>query len=1031
MTSRKKQDQETGTPSKEPKSDGAPRQAKAQDEARREADEKGSKPAAKGQGAGATEKKRVEGRTVAVVGIGTSAGGLKAMEGFFDHLPTGSGMAYVVIQHLAPHRESHLESLLQSHTSLPVRTAEDGMRVAPDTVYLKPPQSEVILQDGVLHLRDVMDDARVRHPIDEFFRSLARDGKESAVAVILSGAGSDGAAGIREINSASGLVIAQEEAQCDYPSMPRSAIETGLVDMVLPVEKMGEEIVRYQDHSDGIRREMKEQQTEKRLGRDILKVLAAVRNATGHDFSRYKRNTIRRRIERRLSLHRIEKISDYAHYIHQHPGEAQALFTDLLINVTGFFRDPEAFDLLCDELDRLLKDRPTDAPVRAWVPGCATGEEAYSLAMLLTESMDRLKKRFPVKIFATDINPASIDYAREGLYPESLVAELSDKRLHRFFVPHDKRYRVGAQLREMVVFAVHDITRDPPFSFLDLVSCRNLLIYMDSTLQRKVLPLLHYGLRPGGLLLLGTSEDVGEASELFAPIHRKWKIFRAREHPSGRTYNPLADIVGRERQLPSREDREAPRQPETTPGEGPVERRRHPKERGLREIVESTIMAEFAPPGIVVNEANEIIYFQGDTGMFLSPPQGEPRFELMRMVRGRLAEVLPGMLHRARKEKARQVREVLVTSGADRVLTELTVKPLPGAGTGSILITFEDRESREKGEEEVSDTRITSLQRELYSTRQDLQATIEEFETANEELQSANEELQANNEELQSTNEELETSREELQSTNEELETVNVELQKKNEELHQANDDITNLFGAIDIGTLILDTELRIQRYTPSATRCFRLIPSDIGRPLTDISTTLITDDLTERLRDVLETLELQSHEVQTREGLWYALHMLPYRTSENAIAGVVLTLTEVTELKKAQLASTEARLFADAILATIREPLLVLNEDLQVVNANRAFYARFEVNPKETEGIAIFDLGNRQWNIPELRRLLTEIIPENSRFEDFRVDHEFPGIGRRVLLLNARRMEVAERSSLILLAFEDITGRPGLETNP
>ena len=959
-----------------------------------------------------------------VAAVGASAGGLKALEGFFAGIPDECGIAFVVIQHLDPRKESLLKSLLAQYTRLPVILAEEGLRVAPGHVYVKGPGKDVVLHDGILRLQESTEPPTLRHPIDVFLRSLAEDRGEHAIAVILSGTGSDGTLGVRAVHAAGGLVMAQEEGEAEYDGMPRSAVETGMVDFVLPVGKMGEELATFIHHPLVARREMKRELAEERLGQDLANVLGILRAQTGHDFTLYKRNTIRRRIERRLAIHKMERLGDYAALLRQNPAEGQALFKDLLINVTSFFRDPEAFELLGEELVRLLDQRPAEDPVRVWVPGCATGEEAYSVAILLLETMDRLEKTFPVKIFASDINPQTIETGREGTYPDSIAADVSERRLKRYFVRHEGHYRVDSRLREMVVFAVHALTRDPPFSRLDLVCCRNLLIYFDSRMQKKVVPLLHYSLKTGGLLLLGSSEEVGEFGDLFAPLNRKWKLFRALEATPvfrHQEFNLMPTPRSEAAIAPPRQAAERP--------SGPTVRRR---EAALRALVETSLMEEYTPPGVLLDENDDVLFFHGETSPYLTPPRGEPTLQVTRLTRGEVAETLPELLSRARTLQQRVRSEALrlpTATGSLRI--EVCAKPMPTAGSGHLLLTFETLEPALKkegeAEEEAPDLRLISLQRELFSTRQDLQATIEELETANEELQSANEELQANNEELQSTNEELETSREELQSTNEELETVNAELKKKNDELLQANDDINNLFTATDVGTMILDTKLRIKRYTPATTRFFRLIPSDIGRPVTDIATTLVHDGLDADLQEVLEKLHRKEREIESRDGRWYAVHILPYRTSTNVIAGVILTFTDITPLKEVEITAREARLYAENILGTLREPLLVLDADLRVVSANRAFYRTFRTLAKKTEKKPLFHLGEGEWDIPPLRELLERIIPNNEKMEDFRVEHEFPSIGRRVFLLNARRIDrEIGKARLILLAFEDITDREG-----
>jgi two-component system CheB/CheR fusion protein len=635
--------------------------------------------------------------------------------------------------------------------------------------------------------------------------------------------------------------------------------------------------------------------------------------------------------------------------------------------------------------------------------------------MLFVEAMDRLETTFPVKIFATDINPLSIEVAREGLYLENIVAALSERRLNHFFIPHEEQYRVDGRLRDMLVFSVHDLTRDPPFSRLDVVSCRNLLIYMDSALQRKVLPVLHYSLNPGGLLFLGSSEEVGEfTEEHFVPVNRKSKLFRARALPATWRHEIfLTPAPQRDRNGRTDSVRPSPQKP-------PRERSKERLEAPLRQLIEAKMMKDYAPPGVLVDKDNRIVYFQGEVGRFVHPAPGAPTFEVLKMVPGPLAEPLAELLQSVRSERRRVSRTGFNLALYGGSLTvDLVVKPMPEAGREAALIIFEEQESEGvESDDAAADARLAAVERELYVTRQDLHSTIEELETANEELQ-------ANNEELQSTNEEMETSREELQSTNEELDTVNTELKQKNDELIQTNDDINNLFGATDIATMILDTDLRIKRFTPAATAFFHLVPSDLGRRLTDIGTTLIYDAMEEDLKEVLRTLKDRSCEIKSREGKWCIVHLLPYRTGRNIIAGVILTFWDVTALKEAQIDAQQAREFAESVLDTMREPFLVLDGELRVVSANSVFLRTFQVSSTVTQGVPVFELGNNQWDIPDLRRLLNEIIPENRTFKDFEVNHTFPSIGRRTMLLNARRIDRdgdEGNPNLILLAFQDIT---------
>ncbi len=966
-----------------------------------------------------------------VVAVGASAGGLHAIEGLLRNLPDEPGMAFIILQHLSPNRKSIMESLLREYTKLPVVLIEDGMVVEPDRVYVRPSDRRLTIRRGRLVLEE-LSASIPRQLIDTFLFDLAEDLGENAACVILSGAGSDGSQGLRAINAAGGLVIVQDDHQAEHRGMPHAAIDTGVADFVLPVEKIGEKLVDYKSQSHKTRREMKKSQSERQLEKDMGQILRIVRQTTGHDFSRYKQNTISRRIERRMALHNFDRPGDYAAFLRQDSTESHALFNDLLINVTNFFRDPQAYAALEKELFTRLQKHPAKEPVRVWAPGCATGEEAYSLAMLLVEIMDRLDRRFPIKVFATDINLKSIQTGREGLYPESIAGEMPEQRLKRFFTEKDGRYRVSGQIREMVLFSPHNVASDPPFSQLDLVSCRNLLIYMDRELQRRVLPLLHYSLKEGGLLFLGTSEDVGEFADLFTPVDKKWKIFRA-VRALARRHHEAFGILGRARETHH----------ETIAGaeaHGAVEHRprssANRSRESMRDVVEKAIFEEYAPPGVLVDGNNRILYFHGDLDRYLTPPRGEAIFDLISMARNGLGGEIRNLLNQAYKSAGRTVHKgARVPLGHQVGIVDIAARKIPGrhGGEERILVTFRAQEDPSPGENgEDPDARTSALQRELNSTRQDLQATIEMLETTNEEMQSTNEELQANNEELQSTNEELETSREELQSTNEELETVNAELQRKNEEMMQAKDDMNNLLAATDVCTVILDSELHIQRFTPAATRIFRLIETDRGRPITDIASILLYDDLPKDLKEAIESLTRKDREVKTREGKWFDVRILPYRTSRNVIAGAVLTLVEITRIKTLELEAREGRVLAESTLETLREPLLVLEEDLRVVTANRAFCNYFRTGREKTENVPVYRIGEQQWDLPDLRRLLERVVSEEEEIFDFPVEGEFPQLGHRSMLLNARRIERGEeRPGLILLSFEDVSQKKGQSSSP
>lgn len=862
---------------------------------------KGQKPNFKKGKAGVkpTEEKAVfqmKDKNFPIVGIGASAGGLEALEGFFSHVPPKPNMAFVVIQHLAPKHKSVMDSLLKRRTQMNVLAAEDGRKIEPNCVYLNPPDKDVAIMDGTLHLIEPVERHGIRLPIDYFFRSLAQDQREKAICIVLSGTASDGTLGVRAIKGEGGMAMAQEEKQAQYDSMPKSAIDTGLVDFILPVEKMSEELMRYAKHP-YIKAPEKITSAEEKFETTLSKIFLAVRAATGHDFSNYKQSTTRRRIQRRMAVHQIDDITDYLRYLQQNPAEVGVLDKDLYIRVTSFFRDPDAFNALNQKVILgLLKGKQPETPLRIWVPGCASGEEPYSIAIIFTEAMEILKKHFDIQIFATDIDAESIERARGATYPESIAADVSDGRLKHFFKKEENTYRLKKKIRDMVVFAVQNLIKDPPFSKLELVSCRNLLIYMDIDLQKKIFPLFHYTLNEGGFMFLGPSESIGGFADLFASVDNKWKIYK-RKAPV------VAKIAG---YVP-------PPFYEAAFGRRRVEAGNEVAGTKIRQLAEKVILEHYAPSCVLIDEKYNILYFHGKTDTFLSPPTGEASFNILDMIRDDLRYRLGAILHQAIKQKKAVVAEGLQIECDDGLLiVDLQVKPLmkPEAMQGLIMVTFETKKPPEKrgkkkkvpeAEEGKIGARVMSLEQELQSTKEYLQTTVEELEASNEELKSTNEELQSTNEELQSTNEEMETSKEELQSTNEELGTVNAELQGKVDELSRSNDDLDNLLASTEVGTIFLDTELRIKSFTPSASKIFNLIKTDIGRSISDLSPKITYEDIHKDAREVLKTLSQKETEIQTAEGQWFSMRLLPYRTLENVIEGVVITFVDVNKIKKAE----------------------------------------------------------------------------------------------------------------------------------
>ncbi|HUB78386.1 MAG TPA: CheR family methyltransferase [Bryobacteraceae bacterium] len=1077
-----------------------------------------------------------------VVGIGASAGGLAALKTFLDHVPADSGLTFVVVVHLSPDHESHLAELLQPHVRVPVRQVNVTTALEPDRVYVIPPNANISTIDTHLRLSKLEDRRQERAPIDHFLRTLARTHDGNAVAVILTGTGSDGTLGIKDVKANGGLVIVQDPNEAEYDSMPQSAIATGLADYVLPLVEIPGAILRYDRTQPRVTMPSDGDEVPQSEWALLQKVFAQLRARTDRDFSRYKRSTVLRRVAKRMQLNYLEDLPAYVERLRERPEEVRALADDLLITVTHFFRDPEVFQKLENEVipSKLRKKGPQES-FRAWSVGCATGEEAYSLAMLLAEEAGRHEMPPQIQVFASDLHTRSLEKAREGFYPGDIVADVSADRLRRFFQKENGGYRVNKELRDLVVFAPHNILSDPPFSRQDLISCRNLLIYLDRDVQRDVIELFHYALNPDGILMLGSAESI-DATDLFRVEDKHLCFFRKRNVPAREPRLPVFSL--------SRATVRGELLNRMTPSGEPVAYGR----------LHQQMVEQYAPPSVLVSPDNQLIHLSEHAGRYLVHPGGEPTASVLKLVRPELRIELQASLQTARESrKAFDSSPIPVQFNGHARSVVLHVRPsLEPERDGLALVIFEEREPHEDADAVPADHpgmasaagRIRDLESELSLTRQRLQTIIEEYETSQEEMKASSEEMQSTNEELRSTLEELETSKEELQSINEELQTVNQQNRHKVEELAQLSSDLQNLLSATDIATLFLDRELRILRFTPRLGDLFNVRITDRGRPISDQTHRLAYSGLREDAESVLSRLVPVEREVQDDAGRWYLARVLPYRSTEDRIEGIVITFLDIDTRKRAEeaLRINEERLrrmvnvdvvgilifdasgtlidsneafqkmagyskaeiaarkltwrdmtppeyveaseqqlrkvaetgrigpyekeyfrqdgsrawmlfagaslgdgtiveycidisdrkraealvretstYAENIIETLHEPLLVLSPDLTVRLGNPAFYRFFKMDRSDTLGRRLYDLGNGQWDIPVLRRLLEEVLPRNGAIEDFELAHGFENIESRVILLNARRLA---HQGLILLGMRDITERKRLEEN-
>ena len=948
---------------------------------------------------------------------------MEAFTQLLEPLNPQLGMAFVLIQHLEPTHPSRLVEALSRITQMPVQEIRDGMTIEPRNVYVIAPNVEVTLHNDafVVQPRERRT-GKPALPIDVFFRALAAERHSQAIGVVLSGTASDGTEGLRAIRAEGGVTIVQDPRTAKFSGMPESALASGVVDLSLPLGELAAELTRLASHPylhPSISAPAEALQPNG--NGDLQAILGSLRDAVGVDFSEYKETTLDRRIARRMAVHKADTLHDYALLLKGNRDEAQALFDDLLIHVTSFFRDPEVFAALKSTVfPEIVKHKPAPEPIRAWVAGCSTGEEVYSLAIALREFLDETHVNRPIQIFGTDLSEMAVQKVRAGVYPESAVANLSPERLQRFFTKVEGGYRVGKAIRDICVFVRHDLARDPPFAKLDLISCRNVLIYFNPSLQQRSLEMFHYCLNTPGFLVLGQSEGVPGRQELFSAVDKNNKVFFRTAVP--RRLRP----VGVKRESNGRASWSAGKFGKSAPPAADLSRQ-----------MDLLLLGLYAPAGVIINERMEVLEFRGHTAPYLEAPPGQPQFNLLKMVRGELLSELRAALGRA-KQTGTLVRRERVRLEINGTTTRCNIVALPIAGTQEtdrlFAVLFEpaladpplvEGKGARRGVAHRGQGRGDALEHELKATKEYLQSLIAEHQLANDALGATNAELVSSNEELLSMNEELETAKEELQSTNEELTTLNDEGQNRNHELSQLNNDILNLLNGVEIAIVIVDAQLRVRRFTPQASATLNLLPSDIGRPISDIRPNVRVAHLDQLIKEVMQTLALKELEVQDAQGRWYRMQIRPYKTADNRIDGAFITLVDVDSLKRAQQDAEWGRAYSAGIVEAVQVPLIVLDEDLVVQSANETFYETFRVSPAETVRCSLFDLGKGLWNAQDLRNRLGTMPAGTTRFQNVKVEVEVPTLGQRTMSLSARPVRSGPgMGPLLVLAIEDITVR-------
>ncbi len=942
-----------------------------------------------------------EGEACFVVGVGASAGGLAALEELVKNVAFDR-MAFVVVQHLSPSHDSLLTQLLARVSTVKVVTAVDGVKVERNHVYVAPPNVDVAIMHGVLRLLKHVPLPGPRLSVDFFFRSLAEDQGPRAIGVVLSGTGTDGTFGLRAIKEGGGITFAQEPSTAKFDGMPQSALASGHADYRLSPAEIAEELRWIGARPESLLQSPRPPGPEAQ--EHYARLFVLVRNEFGNDLGQYKTTTVQRRIERRMALQKVTRLEDYVRFVQQSPAELRALYSDMLISVTRFFRDREPFEELRSQiLPRVAAGRAPGSSLRAWVPACATGEEVYSLGICIREFLEERGLDLKVQLFGTDVDETAIDTARRGRYPRNIAQDVSPERLAKFFIESGDEYQVSTRLRDTVVFSRHNLYRDPPFSHVDVVSCRNLLIYLQPPTQKRVLRVLNHALNPGGFLMLGTSESVGESADLFGLVDRKNKIY------SKKAGAPLAPA---EAGFASRPPEPPARQAGRAPG-------------NLQAVADRKLMELYVPPGVVVDDQLQVLSFRGHTGPYLDPVAGNATLDVTRVVRSELRLEVKRLVQRAFETGERTRGDV---SSSDGGSVSVDVVPLPEVegGRPSVAVLFfplpvePEAAGPEAAPREGEGRRVTQLERELAVARESLQAAYDERSRAEEEFRFAAEELQSTNEELQGTNEELETSKEELQSTNEELVTMNDELQTRMRELSQTNDDLHNVLLGVDQAVIIADLELRIRRYTSAAEKLFNLVPGDVGRTVDFLERFLGGCQLGGKVSEAIKSLTVTDYPLLASNGRWYRLRVMPYKTLDHAIRGAIVTLADIDVRKKASDLDLDVAEYVARHLSESTSALVLVDQRQRVVWVNDLFVNRFQVSREEVIGGRLSELGNRAWLGTTLRNLLARTFESSELFRDVVVAGLFPDQPHRVQRLSGSRVPIAADAPLALLMLED-----------